>query len=159
MRIGVQWMERHQLPLYVAALAVGAAAGLGIPAVARPAETLITPALGLLLYATFLGVPFARIARGFRDWRFLSTITVVNFAIVPVVVWVLSRLVAHDRVLLVGVLLVLLAPCIDYVIVFAGIAGGAKERLLAATPLLMLAMVTLIRLVPRLVAEPVSAER
>jgi ACR3 family arsenite efflux pump ArsB len=45
---------------------------------------------------------------------------------------------------LVGVLFVLLAPCVDYVIVFAGLAGGSRERLLAATPLLMLAQLLLL---------------
>ena len=34
----------------------------------------------------------------------------VNFVIVPLVVWVLSRFVADDRGLLIGVLLVLLTP-------------------------------------------------
>ena len=39
--------------------------------------------------------------------------------------------------LLVGALFVLLCPCVDYVIVFARLAGGDSKRLLAATPLLM----------------------
>ncbi len=34
--------------------------------------------------------------------------------------------------LLLGVLLVLLTPCIDYLIVFTGLVGGARARLLAA---------------------------
>ncbi|WP_353681682.1 bile acid:sodium symporter [Microbacterium sp.] len=102
------------------------------------------PILGLLLYATFLSVPFAKIGQAFRDWRFLSTVLVVNFVLVPIVVFLLSRIVAHDQVLLVGVLFVLLTPCVDYVIVFTGIAGGAKERLLAAAPLLMLAQMLLL---------------
>ncbi|GAA1534709.1 ACR3 family arsenite efflux pump ArsB [Microbacterium ginsengiterrae] len=146
MRVGVEWMERHQVPLYVGALALSAAVGLLIPAVAHPAEVAITPALGLLLYVTFLGVPFGKIGHAFRDWRFLSTVLVVNFALVPIVVFLLSRLVAHDQVLLVGVLFVLLTPCVDYVIVFTGIAGGARERLLAAAPLLMLAQMLLLPL-------------
>lgn len=41
-------------------------------------------------------------------------------------------------------LLVLLTPCIDYVIVFSGLAGGASERLLAAAPLLMLTQILLL---------------
>ena len=41
--------------------------------------------------------------------------------------------------MLLGVLMVLLTPCIDCVIVFSGLAGGAHQRLLAAAPLLMLA--------------------
>ncbi len=35
------------------------------------------------------------------------------------------------RALLVGVLRVLLTPCVDYVIVFTRLAGGASDRLLA----------------------------
>lgn len=144
MRARVEWMERVQGPLYLAALVLGAAVGLLVPAIAHPAELAINPVLGLLLYATFLGVPFAKIGEAFRDWRFLTTILVVNFVLVPVVVFLLTRIVAHDQVLLVGVLFVLLTPCVDYVIVFTGIAGGAKERLLAAAPLLMLAQMLLL---------------
>lgn len=146
MDAAAQWMEERQVGLYLAALGVGAALGLGVPAVAHPAQSLITPVLGLLLFATFLGVPFARIGNAIRDGRFLVAVMVVNFVLAPVVAWGLSRIVAHDRVLLVGVLFVLLTPCVDYVIVFTGIAGGAKERLLAAAPLLMLAQMLLLPL-------------
>lgn len=146
MRAGVEWMERHQVPLYLVALVAGAGIGLLAPGVAAPAELAINPVLGLLLYATFLGVPFVKIGQSFRDWRFLTTILVVNFLAVPAVVFLLSRIVAQDRVLLIGVLFVLLTPCVDYVIVFTGIAGGAKDRLLAAAPLLMLAQMLLLPL-------------
>lgn len=135
----MEWLERHQVMLALVSLAFGAAVGLLVPAAAHPASVAITPSLALLLYATFLGVPFAQIGRALRDGRFLATVIVVNFVAVPVVAFFLSRIVAHDRALLVGVLLVLLTPCVDYVIVFAGLAGGARDRLLAASPLLMLA--------------------
>lgn len=137
MRKIVVWMERCQIPLYLAALAVGAAVGLVVPHISPAAEHAINPMLGALLYATFLGVPFARMRQAFRDWRFLLTILAVNFLIVPVVVFALTRFIAHDHALLVPVLFVLLTPCVDYVIVFTGIAGGANDRLLAASPLLM----------------------
>lgn len=150
MRAGVEWMERHQVPLYLAALVGGAGVGLAFSGAAHPAELAINPMLGLLLYATFLGVPFAKIGLALRDWRFLSAVMIVNFVLVPIVVWLLSRLVAHDQVLLVGVLFVLLTPCVDYVIVFTGIAGGAKDRLLAAAPLLMIAQMFLLPLYLRL---------
>lgn len=158
MRAGVEWMERHQVPLYLAALVLGAAVGLLAPAVSHPAELAIKPVLGLLLYATFLGVPFARIGQAFRDWRFLATVLIVNFVLVPVVVLVLSRIVAHDQVLLVGVLFVLLTPCVDYVIVFTGIAGGAKDRLLAAAPILMLGQMLLLPLYLLLFVGPEFVE-
>lgn len=127
-------------------MVIGAVVGLWAPAVAHPLELAITPVLGLLLYVTFLGVPFSAIGRAFRDIRFLAVLLVVNFVIVPVIVFGLSRFVAHDQALLVGVLLVLLTPCVDYVIVFTGLAGGAKERLLAAAPILMLGQMLLLPL-------------
>lgn len=68
----------------------------------------------------------------------------INFVAVPVVVFALTRFIASDRALLLGALLVLLCPCIDYVIVFTRIAGGAHERLLAAAPLLMLLQMLLL---------------
>ena len=64
--------------------------------------------LALLLYATFLSIPFGRLGRAFKDWRFLTTVLVVNFVLVPLVVWPLSRIVAGDQALFVGVLFVLL---------------------------------------------------
>ena len=150
-RIGVMtralaWMERWQILLYIAAIALGVLVGLLAPALAHPLELSINPVLALLLFATFLGVPLVEIGRAFRDVRFLVTVLVVNFVLVPVVVFGLSRFVASNDALLIGVLLVLLTPCVDYVIVFTGLAGGAKARLLAAAPLLMLLQILLLPL-------------
>ncbi|GAA4666622.1 arsenic resistance protein [Frondihabitans cladoniiphilus] len=142
----VGWLERRQVPLYIVAIVLGAVIGAAAPSVAPSLTVSINPVLGLLLFATFLGVPLTQVGKAFKDVRFLGTVLIVNFVVVPLVVWGLSRFVASDRALLVGVLLVLLAPCVDYVIVFTGIAGGAKERLLAAAPLLMLLQIVLLPL-------------
>lgn len=139
-----RWWDAHQIALYVAAIAAGAAVGLLVPGIAPALEHAITPVLALLLFATFLGVPVIEVARAFRDLRFLATVLVANFVVVPVLVLGLSRFVVDDPGLLVGVLLVLLTPCIDYVIVFTGLAGGAGARLLAAAPLLMIVQVLLL---------------
>lgn len=140
----IEWMERFQVPLYLAALGAGAIVGLALPAVAGPAEAAINPVLGLLLYATFLGIPFAKLGGALRDWRFLATVLVANFAVAPLIAWAVAFPLGWDRGLLVGALLVLLTPCVDYVIVFTGLAGGSRERLLAATPLLMLLQMVLL---------------
>ena len=113
---------------------------------------LVEPVLALLLLATFLAVPFAALGAGLRDGRFLGALLVLNFVVVPAVVFGLSRFVAHDDALLVGVLLVLLAPCVDYVIAFTALAGGAAERLLAAAPLLMLVQLVVLPVLLRVVA-------
>jgi ACR3 family arsenite transporter len=140
----VRWWDGHQVALYLAAIVVGAAAGLSVPAVAPALESATTPVLAVLLFATFLGVPMVSLGRAFRDGRFLGTVLVVNFAVVPVVVFALSRTVADDAGLLAGLLLVLLTPCVDYVVAFTGLAGGARAKLLAATPLLMLLQMLLL---------------
>jgi len=151
------WAERHQVALYLAAIALGALVGILAPSGGTALRPLALPVLGVLLYATFLGVPFRSIAASLRDLRFLGTVLVADFVVVPLVVFGLSRLVAHDRALLIGVLLVLLTPCVDYVIVFTGLAGGAKDRLLAATPLLMLGQMLLLPAFLRLFAGPDAA--
>jgi len=151
------WADRHQAALYLAAIALGALVGILAPSGGAALRPTAMPVLGVLLYATFLGVPFRSIAASLRDLRFLSTVLVVDFVVVPLVVFGLSRLVAHDRALLVGVLLVLLTPCIDYVIVFTGLAGGAKDRLLAATPVLMLGQLLLLPVFLWLFAGPDAA--
>lgn len=137
------WLERRQVPLCLAAIAIGVAIGLLLPG-APALGVAINPLLGLLLFATFLAVPFTELARGVRDVRFLAALGLLNFVIVPMIVFGLSRLVAGSDALLVGVLLVLLTPCVDYVIVFTGLAGGAGDRLLAAAPLLMLVQLVLL---------------
>lgn len=140
----VKWWDKHQIVLYLAAIIAAVSVGLAAPQAAPMLEYSIEPVLMLLLFATFLGVPLIDVGRAFRDVRFLGTVLVANFVIVPVVVWGLSRFVADDRAVLLGVLFVLLTPCIDYVIVFTGLAGGARAKLLAATPLLMLAQILLL---------------
>lgn len=140
----VRWWDKRQIVLYLVAIVAGLAVGLVAPQFAPTLEHSIEPVLMLLLFATFLGVPLIEVGRAFRDVRFLGTVLVANFVIVPGIAWTLTRFVADDEGLLLGALLVLLTPCIDYVIVFTGLAGGARARLLAAAPLLMLVQILLL---------------
>ena len=134
----VAWMEHHQVVLYLGALVAGAVLGLAAPAASSLLEAAVSPVLVTLLYTTFLGVPFHRLRAAFADARFMAALVAVNFLVVPAVVLPLSRLVADESGLLAGTLLVLLAPCVDYVMVFTRLAGGAWSRILAASPVLML---------------------
>ncbi len=98
-RIGTfaAWMERHQIALYLAAIVAGGAVGFVAPNWAGPMELAINPILGLLLYATFLGIPFASLGQAARDVRFMATLLVLNFVLVPLVVFGLSRFIAGTR--------------------------------------------------------------
>ena len=139
-------LERGQVPVYLAAVASGVLVGLAAPGADNAFETLIYPVLGAMLYATFMQVPFTALRAAWADHRFLSASLGLNFLIVPVIVFALSRLAPGGTAVELGVLLVLLTPCIDYVIVFTRLAGGSDQRLLAAAPLLMLAQMALLPL-------------
>lgn len=139
-------LERHQVAVYLGAIVAGAAVGWSVPRTGPGLEWLITPVLGALLYVTFLQVPARELVRSWRDGRFLAATLLVNFAVVPLVVAAMFRFLPADQAVRLGVLLVLLTPCVDYVIVFSGLAGGSSRRLLAATPLLLLAQLALLPL-------------
>ncbi len=140
----VAGMERHQVTAYVGAMAAGAVVGWAAPTAGPGLEHAINPALAALLYVTFLQVPAAELGRSLRAGRFLAAALVVNFVVVPMVVAAMFAFLPANQAVRLGVLLVLLAPCVDYVIVFSGLAGGSSRRLLAATPLLLLAQMVLL---------------
>lgn len=102
---------------------------------------LTTPVLGALLFVTFLSVPLRRLR---IDARFLVVLGLLNAVVVPLVVAALTWPLRDEGVIYAAVLLVLLAPCIDYVIAFSGVAGGARDQLLAATPLLLIGQMILL---------------
>lgn len=137
-------MERHQVAVYVAAMATGALVGWTVPAIGPGLEHAINPVLAALLYVTFLQVPAAELGRSLRAGQFLAAALVVNFLVVPLVVAAMFAFLPADQAVRMGALVVLLTPCVDYVIVFSSLAGGSSQRLLAAAPLLLLAQMVLL---------------
>jgi ACR3 family arsenite transporter len=153
----VGWLERHQVPLYVVAILAGAALGLLAPAAGPGLAVAVGPVLGALLYVTFLQVPARELARSARAGRFLAAVLLVDFVVAPLVVAAMTPFLPADVAVRTGVLLVLLAPCVDYVVVFTGLAGGSAGRLLAATPLLLLIQMALLPLFLGLFLGPAAA--
>ncbi|WP_180819504.1 arsenic resistance protein [Gordonia terrae] len=139
----VDRLERHQVALYLAAILAGLGAGLLAPGAAEGLVAAITPLLAALLYVTFLQIRLSDLLASWRDRRFMLAVLLVNFVVAPLVVAVLSVALPADDAIRLGALLVLLCPCVDYVVVFAGLGGGDARRLLAATPLLLLAQMLL----------------
>ena len=78
-------LERGQIAIYVAALTIGAPFCQYGRRLLRRIRHL--PVLGVLLYATFLQVPFSELRTAFSGGRFLLTSLAVNFVTVPEVVW------------------------------------------------------------------------
>lgn len=137
-------LERHQVAGYLLALAAGMLVGVLAPGADGAFEALIYPVLGALLYATFLQVPFTALRAAFSDRRFLLAALGLNFLVVPPIAFALSRLAPGGSAVELGVLMVLLTPCIDYVVTFAHLGKVDARPLLAATPLLLAAQMVLL---------------
>ena len=137
-------LEHHQIPLYFVAVLLAAGFGLLVPSSARDLGMLVTPTIAVLMYAMFLQIPFLDLRQGLGNKRFLSALLLANFILVPLLVWALTRGLVERPALLVGALLVLLTPCIDYVVVFTHIGKGDSRLMLAATPVLLLLQLALL---------------
>lgn len=136
-------LEAHQIAIYFAAVALA-----GFTAWQWPSATALAPAieplLALMLFVTFLQVPLTELRRAWANMRFLGALLAANFVAVPLLVALLLPWMPQQPLLRVGVLLVLLTPCIDYVVTFAHLGKADARPLLAATPLLLAAQMVLL---------------
>ncbi|WP_135828888.1 arsenic resistance protein [Halorussus halobius] len=139
-----RWLRRRQVAVYAVFVLLAVGVGVGRPNSAAFFERLVEPVLAVLLYVTFLEIPFVRLRRAFRNGRFVAAALGMNFLVVPVVVWGLTRFLPQRPVVLVGAFMVLLTPCIDYVITFTELAGGDAEQITATTPALLLVQLLLL---------------
>ncbi|MGU3574621.1 arsenic resistance protein [Brucellaceae bacterium C25G] len=101
-------------------------------------DAAINPALAFMLFVTFLQVPLVDLIRAVLHLRFFITLFSVNFIAIPLLVLGLMQFLPPDPMIQIGVLLVLLTPCIDYVVTFAHLGKADAKLLLAATPALLL---------------------
>ncbi|MEX3515675.1 MULTISPECIES: arsenic resistance protein [unclassified Corynebacterium] len=128
------FLERHQVAFYLLAIAAGLAfSGLAL-------GWLEYPALALLLFATFMAIPLEKVR---PHWRYLRASLALNFLGVPLIVAVLT-LFLNDLEVKTAVVMVLLAPCIDYVVVFTRLAGGNVAAIATSTPFLFLVQMAVI---------------
>ncbi len=139
-------LERNQIPIYFVAVIAAAIGGLMAPSTGQGLELLVTPAIAVLMYAMFLQIPFLNLREGLSHKPFMAALLIANFVFIPLLVWGLTRVLAEHPAILAGALLVLLTPCIDYVVVFTHIGKGDSRLILSATPILLLLQLALLPL-------------
>ncbi|WP_366291216.1 bile acid:sodium symporter [Paenibacillus sp. AN1007] len=137
-------MEKQQTWFYVIALFAGVWIGLAVPDVGNAMHYAVSPILAVLLYSMFVQIPFTELRASWTNLRFMAALLLVNFILVPVVVWLLALVFPQSPGALIGVYLVMLTPCIDYVIVFTQLGKGNEKLMLAATPFLFVVQMVLL---------------
>lgn len=139
-------LEQNQIWVYVATLGVAAGLGLLYPGFMSNLDhhILISAVIGILMFGMFTQIPFTSIKESLGNRRFIFAILAANYIAVPIVVWLLSQLLPQQSPVLLGVYLVLLTPCIDYVIVFTHLGRGNEKAILLSTPILFVTQMLLL---------------
>lgn len=130
-------LEKRQIGIYFATVVTGALIALLVPGTTA-LEAGVNPALALMLFVTFLQVPLADLRRVFAHVRFLAALLVGNFIMVPLLVAIFVQFLPPNPMVRLGVLLVLLTPCIDYVVTFSHLGRANARLMLTATPALLI---------------------
>lgn len=150
-------LEQKQIVIYFGAVTVAALVAMSVSGTTA-VEGAINPALAFMLFVTFLQVPLAELGQALKQVRFLATLLLANFVIIPILVFALVELFLEDQMLRFGVMLVLLAPCIDYVVTFAHLGRADARLLLASTPVLLIAQMLMLPLyLSLMLAEDVAS--
>ena len=117
-------LERQQVWFYLVAIALALLVGTAAPGAGPFMEFLLWPVLAVLLFATFLQVPLLHVLDALRDRRFAMAALVGNFIAVPLLAWGLVEAFGLEGPLRLGVLLVLLVPCTDWLSLSANSVGA-----------------------------------
>ena len=139
-------LENNQVWLYVIVFIIAAGLGLIVPDFFGQLDITISLVIAILMFSMFSQIPFTSLKESFANRRFIWALLTVNYVAVPILVWLLSRLLPEHPPLLLGVYLVLLTPCIDYVIVFTALGRGNEKLVLMSTPILFIAQMLLLPL-------------
>ena len=139
-------LENNQIWLYVIVLVIAAGFGLIVPDFAGQLDITISVVIAILMYSMFSQIPFVSLKKAFGNRRFIYALLTVNYIAVPIVVLILSKFLPDHPPLLLGTFLVLLTPCIDYVIVFTSLGRGNEKVILMSTPILFITQMFLLPL-------------
>lgn len=146
------FFDQYQISFYLCAILLGGLCAyfLSTNYLGLSAVEFVLP---ILLFVTFLQVPAVEITRGPKSRRFIAALIVGNFIFIPIVVsaifiifhfmqqlalqYCILSADSNDSELVYIAFILLLAPCIDYVVSFCRNAQGDSVRLSASLPLLL----------------------
>lgn len=138
-------LEEKQISIYIITIAVSTFVGINWNN-SNFLEIEIEPIIGILLFSMFCQIPFLELKQALKNRSFFKALLFGNFVLIPLLVWILISIYPTTPIITLGILLVLLTPCIDYVIVFSHLGKGDSKAVLASTPLLFIFQMLLLPL-------------
>jgi len=137
-------LERSYSILIMIAVAAGLLFGQ-INGVSPVADAVIVPLLMIMLFFTFIQVPFKDIKRSFSNLKFTITSIIMNFVLTPALAWLLAAVFLTEHpALWIGFIMLMVTPCTDWYIVFTGIAKGNVALSASILPLNLLLQLILL---------------
>ncbi|HEO8421330.1 MULTISPECIES: arsenic resistance protein [Bacillaceae] len=146
MNITREKLENQQIWIYGISLLFGGILGISNEDLGKGLDWAISPLIAILMYGMFAQIPFLKLREAISNLRFMAALLIGNFIAVPIIVWILTMIFPQSPPILLGVCLVLLTPCIDYVIVFTQLGKGNEKLMLASTPILFVVQMILLPL-------------
>lgn len=142
---GLNIWERSQPLILILALVMGLAAGMLVSGIWGSNNAIIYLSLIMLVYGIALGTPLGAVARSYRNRRFLAIALLDNFAVIPVIGFILALGFLYSTPLIfVGFILYVVNPCTDWFLVFTGMAKGDVPLGLALLPINLIVQILLI---------------
>lgn len=110
-------MERHQVALYLGSMIVGVACA-GLSGWSYASEQLVPYALGALLWTNFALMPLTGMSVGQYKRLACTVVLTATFGTPILVAPLVSLFIPEGGPVALAAVIVLLAPCVDYVVVF-----------------------------------------
>lgn len=137
-------IEKSQTLIILTAVGLGLLLGQ-ISFIEEYSGTLIIPFLLLMLYGLFLSIPLKNIKNAFKNIKFISVSTVINFMWTPLLAWGLGALFLSDHpAIWLGFILLLVTPCTDWYLIFTSIAKGNLSLATSVLPINLILQVVLL---------------
>ena len=129
-----------------AALLAGVVLGLTVPLPVQIPQQAVLAVQSIVVFLLALSMPLLSVGRAVWQRRVWGALLAINLLAVPLLAFILSRLVFHSYEMQVGVLLVLLAPGVALSLPIIRGAGGDAESVLGVMPLLLAGLLVLVPL-------------
>jgi predicted Na+-dependent transporter len=116
---------------------VGTLLAVLVPGLSSMVGVIAWPLHALVVFGVALSLPLLSIGRVYQGTRVWVALLAINVVVVPLMAFLMSRVVWNFPEVQVGLLLVLLAPGVALSLPIIRNAGGDTESVLSATPIIL----------------------